>query len=88
MIEENSQRPLKESSAWRENVTVNMASRLDQAKRREGGVGKWGRGATDQESKGDQELRTLTAEMSWLHRNEKLGKGKRPGWRGLGYGAG
>lgn len=45
-----------------------------------------GRGATDQESKEDQELRTLTAEMSGLHWNKRMGRGKCLGWRGLGYG--
>lgn len=79
---------------------MNMASRLNQARRREREWrgkdenqerrewGSWGGGTTDHESKGDQDLRTLPAEMSGLHRNEKLGKGKRLGWRGLGYGVG
>lgn len=70
-----------------------MASRLNQTKRRgrvqrtkKEGSGEVGRGATDQENKEDQELRTLTAEMSGLHWNKKKGKGKCLGWRGLGYG--
>lgn len=68
-----------------------MASRLNQTKRRgrvrrtkKEGSGEVGRGATDQESKEDQELGTLTAEMSGLHWNKKMGKGKCLGWRDLG----
>lgn len=56
MIEENSQRPLKESSAWRENVTVNMASRLDQAKRRE--REEWENGGGEQQTKRAKETKS------------------------------